>query len=357
MIARKLCVLLSLSAVLGLALPGAAQNGGKTILGKVVRLDPRFDKLIPKDAQLERIAGPFIWTEGTVWVKNGGYLLFSDIPNNVVMKWKEGEGATKFVFPSGYTGKKARGGKPGDEPGSNGLTIDLEGRLTLCEHGDRKVSRIDVKLGPDTKPMLDAKTMKKTTLAYQIGGKRLNSPNDQVWHSNGDLYFTDPPYGLQKNWDDPARELDYCGFYLLKKDGTLKLLSKEMSRPNGIALSPDEKTLYIANSDFAKPVWMAYPVKSDGTIGEGKVFYDASEQVKAKKPGLPDGMKVDVDGNLFATGPGGLFVFAPDGTLLGMIERTEPTANCCFGDDGSTLYIACNHDIGRIRTTTKGKGF
>ncbi len=356
---KRLAALLTLLVLGGaVALPlGRAQDGKKTILGKVVRLDPRFDKLIPKDAALEKITGDYIWTEGPVWCKAGGYLLFSDIPNNVVMKWKEGEGASKFVQPSGYTGKKQRGGKPGDEPGSNGLTIDAEGRLTLCEHGDRRVSRIDVVLGPNTKPMLVAKTMKKTTLAYQYQGKRLNSPNDQVWHSNGDLYFTDPPYGLQQNWDDPARELDFCGVYLLKKDGTLKLLTKDMTRPNGIALSVDEKTLYVANSDPDRPVWMSFPVKSDGTIGEGKVFYDSTENVKQKKPGLPDGMKVDVQGNLFATGPGGLFVFAPDGALLGMIERNEPTANCCFGDDGSTLYVACNHDIGRIRTLTKGKGF
>lgn len=356
---KRLAAIIGVAACLVMALPfGSAQDGGKTIIGKIIRLDPRFDKIIPKDAQLEKIAGGYIWTEGTVWVKDGGYLLFSDIPNNVVIKWKEGEGASKFVFPAGYTGTKPRGGKPGDEPGSNGLSIDPEGRLTLCEHGDRRVGRIDVKLGPDTQPMLDAKTMKKTTLAYTIDGKRLNSPNDMTWHSNGDLYFTDPPYGLEKWYDDPARELNYCGVYLLKKDGTLKLLTKEMSRPNGIVLSPDEKTLYVANSDFAAPIWKSFPVKADGTIGDGKVFFDASDFVKAKRKGLPDGMKVDVNGNVFATGPGGLHVFAPDGTLLGTLDTGVNTANCCFGgSDGSTLFVACDHDIGRIRTTTKGKGF
>ena len=349
-------VVVLLFVIGAVALPWAAGQEKKTI-GKVVRLDPRFDKIIPANAELEKIAGGYIWTEGTVWVKNGGYLLFSDIPNNVVIKWKEGEGASKFVMPSGYTGKKPRGGKPGDEPGSNGLSIDPEGRLTLCQHGDRRVARIDVTLGPDTKPMLDAATMKKTTLAWTINGKRLNSPNDMTWHSNGDLYFTDPPYGLQKIWDDPERELDFCGVYLLKKDGSLTLLTKEMSRPNGIALSPDEKTLYVANSDPFRPVWMAFPVKSDGTIGDGKVFHDSSDIVKAKKPGLPDGMKVDIHGNLFATGPGGLHVFAPDGTLLGTLDTGVPTANCCFGDDGSTLYVTADMHLCRIRTSTRGLGY
>jgi gluconolactonase len=330
----------------------AAAGEKYPIVGKVNRYDPAFDELIPKDAQMEKIAGGFIWTEGTIWVKNGGYLLFSDIPNNVVHKWKEGEGVTKFVHPAGYTGKKQRGGKPGDEPGSNGLRIDAEGRLTLCEHGDRRVARIDVKLGPDTAPMIGY--IKKTTLAYQHGGKRLNSPNDLVFHSNGDLYFTDPPYGLPKHFDDPAREQEFCGVYRVRPDGSITLLTKEVNRPNGIALSPDEKTLYVANSERERPVWMSFPVKEDGTIGAGKVFHDATKFVKENKPGAPDGMKVDVKGNLFATGPGGVLILDPQGKLLGLLETGEPTANCAFADDG-TLYIARNHDIFRIRTSTKGK--
>jgi gluconolactonase len=341
---RAVAGLLGVAMALGVAESGDKQKEEPIPPRKIVRLDPRFDKLMPKDAKVETIARGFIWTEGPVWVKDGGYLLFSDIPNNVVMKWQEGKGVSKYLHPSGYTGKTPRGGKPGDEPGSNGLLLDAQGRLTLCEHGDRRVSRIE-------------KDGSKTTLADKYMGKRLNSPNDLVYHSNGDLYFTDPPYGLLKGADDPAREMDYCGIYLLKKNGPLLLLTKEMTRPNGIALSVDEKTLYVANSDPDQPVWMAFPVKADGTLGKGKLFFDSTKWVKEKRPGLPDGMKVDVAGNLWATGPGGVWVFTPQGEVLGNIDTGTNTANVAFGDDGSMLYIAANHDVCRVRTTTKGKGF
>jgi gluconolactonase len=309
-------------------------------LGTIERKDPRFDQLVPKEAAIEKLAEGFEWAEGPVWVRQGGYLLFSDIPNNRVVKWQEGHGVSDFLKPSGYTGKTPRKG----EPGSNGLVLDPKGRLVLCEHGDRRVTRIEA----------DGKT--KTVLADNYKGKRFNSPNDLVFKSNGDLYFTDPPYGLEKGWDDPARELDFCGVYRLAKDGTLTLLTKEMSRPNGIAFSLDEKTLYVANSDPEKAVWMAFEVKTDGTLGKGRVFYDATEWAKTRK-GLPDGMKIDQAGNLFATGPGGVLVFTPDGTYLGRIDTGQKTANCAFGDDGSTLYLAAHMYLCRIRLSTKGKGF
>lgn len=322
----------------GLVVKGKA---GKT-LGTIERLDPRVDKLVPKDANLEILAGGFIWTEGPAWNKEGKFLVFSDIPNNVVNKWEEGKPVAKFFSPSGYTGKKPRGGKPGDEPGSNGLMWDSDGRLVLCQHGDRQVARLE-------------KDGKLTILAKDYMGKRLNSPNDLVFHSNGDLYFTDPPYGLEKNWDDPARELDFCGVYRIRK-GKVELMTKEMSRPNGIVLSPDEKTLYVANSDPKQAVWMSFPVKADGTLGSGKVFFDATKWVGQKK-GLPDGMKVDTQGNLFATGPGGVLIFTPDGTHLGTMATGVNTSNCAFGEDGSTLFVTADHDVCRIRLTTKGKGF
>lgn len=330
-----------LAFVLGMALFSGASTavGQSPAFGKIDRKDPRFDKLIAKDAKLEKLADGFDWTEGPVWVRDGGYLLFCDIPRNSVMKWQEGKGVSLYLKPSGYTGVSNYGG----EPGSNGLTLDSQGRLVSCEHGDRRVSRMEKDGG-------------KKTLVDSYQGKRLNSPNDLVYRSNGDLYFTDPPYGLPKNVDDPRKELDFQGVYRLAKNGELTLLTKEMSRPNGIALSPDEKTLYVANSDPAKAVWMAFDLKDDGTVGQGRVLFDATSWV-GKKKGLPDGLKVDQQGNLFATGPGGVHVFSADGVHLGSIDTGEATANCAFGDDGSTLYITADMFLCRIRTTTKGLGF
>jgi gluconolactonase len=331
---------------LGAAGAGQDKQPYETV-GTIERLDAAFDKLVPKDAKLEKLAEGFKWTEGPCYVPAGKYVLFSDIPNNVVNKWEAGKGVTPFLKPSGYTGKKPRPGtNPGDEPGSNGLMLDPQGRLCLCEHGDRRVTRIE-------------KDGKKTTLADKFEGKRFNSPNDLVFDKDGNLYFTDPPYGLEKNWDDPARELDFCGVYFLSKDGKLKLLTKEMSRPNGITLSPDGKTLYVANSDPKIAIWKAFDVKAPGEITTpGRIFFDATKwSGKQGKAGLPDGMKVDVHGNVWATGPGGVLVFSPEGKHLGTINTGVPTANCAFGDDGSTLYVAANHWLTRIRTTTKGKGF
>jgi gluconolactonase len=246
------------------------------------------------------------------------------------------------------------------EPGSNGLLIDSEGRLVLMEHGDRRVSRL----------VLGKKPEDKETLADKYMGKKLNSPNDGVFAKNGDLYFTDPPYGrmlkaekggpVMKDGDlyFPGRELDFCGVYrIAKKDGKLTLLTKQMSKPNGIALSPDNKTLYVGNSDPKKAVWMSFPIEKDGSLGKGKVFFDATKMGEKKK-GLPDGMKVDAKGNLWGTGPGGVLVFTPEGKHLGTIETGVNTGNCCFGgDDGSTLFVMCDKAIGRIKTKTKGLGF
>jgi gluconolactonase len=306
--------------------------------GTIERLDPALDQLIAQDARVERLAEGFDWAEGPVWVPRGGYLLFSDIPPNTVFKWQEGVGISTFLKPSGYTGTEHRGG----EPGSNGLLIDSEGRLVLCQHGDRRLTRIE----PGGK---------WTTLVDRFEGKRLNSPNDATFHSNGDIYFTDPPYGLLKNNDDPAKELDFNGVYRLSKDGKLTLLTKEISFPNGIAFSPDEKTLYVAVSDPKRAVWMAYDVQDDGTIANGRVFFDATQWVGQKK-GLPDGLKVDQHGNLFATGPGGVLIFTPEGKHIGTLATGEATANCGWGDDGSTLYICADMYICRLRTTTKGAG-
>jgi gluconolactonase len=318
--------------------PALAQEKTYPTLGMIERVDSRFDVLVPKEAKVEKLAEGYDWSEGPAWDKATGSLVFSDVPMNTVFRWKEGAGVSVFLKPSGYTGSSPRGG----EPGSNGLVFGPDGKLVLCQHGDRRVARLD--------------GGKFTTLADNYQGKKLNSPNDAVFHSNGDLYFTDPPYGLLKGNADAAKELTFNGVYRLKPSGELTLLTKEMTFPNGIALSPDEKTLYVANSDPNLAIWKAFPVKDDGTIGEGKVFANVTAWARTKK-GLPDGMKVDAAGNLFATGPGGVLVFAPDGTHLGTFATGEATANCGWGDDGSTLYITADMYIGRVRLTTKGKGF
>lgn len=326
--------------------PLAAQNTTNfPHLGEIVRLDPAFDKLIGPDAVIEVLGSGFEWTEGPVWVPEGdsGYLLFSDIPRNSVMRWDYGKGVSLFLKPSGYTGAVEYGG----EPGCNGLMLDSLGQLVSCEHGDRRMSVLTKNGG-------------KRTLVDNYQGKRLNSPNDGCFKSNGDLYFTDPPYGLPGNFDDPRRELDFCGVYRLQigKDGVNKatLLTDGLTRPNGIAFSPDEKFLYVAQSDPKAAIWKKFPVKDDGTLGEGKVFFDTTEYV-GKHKGLPDGLKVDKAGNVWATGPGGVWVFSAEGKPLGRLDTKEATANCAWGDDGTTLYITADMYLCRVKTLTRGAGW
>ena len=320
---------------------GAAPRAATRTLGAIERHDPRIDALIPPGAAMEILGEGYDWAEGPVWDRQDKALLFSDIPPNVVMRWQDGMGAPKvFLKPSGYTGKTPRGG----EPGSNGLLFDRAGRLVLCQHGDRRVARLEA-------------DKSFTTLADRYDGKRLNSPNDAVYHSNGSLYFTDPPYGLEGGNQSPLKEVPFNGVYRLSPDGVVTLLTKELSYPNGIGFSPDEQTLYVANSDSERAIWMAFPVKADGTLGQGRVFFDATRGMKTLK-GAPDGLKVDAKGHLFATGPGGVLIFHPDGTHLGTLNTGVATANVGFGGpDGSTLYITADMYLARVPTTTKGQGF
>ena len=320
---------------------GAAEAFTFETVGEIERLDPGFEELISPDAHLEKLAEGFDWAEGPVWNRQEGYLLFSDVPNNAVNKWDQKKGLTLFLQPSGYTGKKPRKG----QPGSNGLIYDSQGRLVLCQHGDRRVARLEGK-------------NKFVTLAGKYKGKRLNSPNDGAYKSNGDLYFTDPPYGLEGGADDPARELDFSGVYRLDTKGKLTLLTDEMTRPNGIAVSPDEKFLYVAQSDPDEPIWKVFDVADDGMISNGRIFFDATKLAKDENnKGLPDGLKVDEKGNLFATGPGGVLVFSPKGKHLGTLHTGQATANCAWGGDGSTLYITADAYLMRIKTKTRGAGF
>ncbi len=341
-IARPTLVLAAAAVLAGaLQFEGQAVQKGKTI-GRVIKADPRLDALVAADATLEVLGEGYEWSEGPVWVpRDGGFLLFSDIPRNSIMKWQAGKGVTLFMKPSGYTGVADYG----REPGSNGLTLDREGRLLLAEHGDRRIARLEWDGG-------------KRTLADSHQGRRFNSPNDLVVKSNGDVYFTDPIYGLPDRETDRRRELDFCGvFRWSARTGEVALLTKELSRPNGLAFSPDESTLYVANSDPARALWMAFPVQADGTLGQGRVVRDVTSMVDKALPGLPDGLRVDHQGHLFATGPGGVHVMTPDGTPLGRIETGQATANCAFGGDGSVLYVTADMYVARMQTLTKGHGF
>ncbi|MGH7216623.1 MAG: SMP-30/gluconolactonase/LRE family protein [Nitrospiraceae bacterium] len=303
---------------------------------RITSLDPRFDQLVPKDAKLEKIADGFTWVEGPVWHKQGGYLLFSDIPANSVYKWKPGEGVSLFIKNSGYSGTIPFVGK---ELGSNGLTFDPQGRLVLCRHGDRQIGRLE-------------SNGTITPLAQQYNGRKLNSPNDLVFNSNGDLYFTDPPFGLPNGFNDSSKAL-VQGVYRLSLDGTVTLLIHDIKAPNGIAFSPDEKTLYVSDVDPKRAAWLAYDVEQDGTVTNGRVFFDATRWQKDPFFG-PDGFKVDREGNIFGARPGGLSVIASDGTLLGTIETGQPTSNVAWGEDGQTLFITGGGVVYRLRLRTSG---
>ncbi|MCY2981597.1 MAG: SMP-30/gluconolactonase/LRE family protein [Planctomycetota bacterium] len=323
---------------IGATLQSQAQAPKRT-LGTIERFDSQLDKLLAPEAKLEILADGFTWTEGPVWMGDAtnGHLLFSDIPRNSIFKWTAKNGIQLFMNPSGYTGVTFYG----LEPGSNGLLKDLDGNLVLCEHGDRRVSVLTPGGG-------------KRTLADNYQGKRLNSPNDAALRSNGDLYFTDPPYGLPSRENDPRRELDHFGVYRIsKKDGSLTLLTTELARPNGIGFSPDEKTLYVAQSDPKNAIWMSFAVQADGTLSKGTLFYDATKEV-GKMPGLPDGLSVDTQGNLWASGPGGIWIFSKEAKLLGRINTGERTSNCAFGEDGTTLFVTADSYLCRVATKAKG---
>jgi gluconolactonase len=294
------------------------QTATSKTIGSINRLDSRLNKIVPAEAALELLAEGFEWSEGPVWIPDGGYLLFSDIPKNTVYKWKEGEGISVFLRPAGlmFFDPDFR------EPGTNGLMLNINGALTMCDHGNRAIVQ------------LNAENYTRTYLVQRYKGKRLNSPNDLVFDSKGNLYFTDPPYGLKGLNKSPHKELDFNGVYCLTPDKQLVVLTKDLTFPNGIELSPDEKTLYVAVSDWKAPKIMAYDLK-DQSISNGRVFFDAAELKKSGKKGSPDGMVMHPDGYLFATGPGGVLVFAPNGDHIGILETGVATANCTLNDDNS----------------------
>jgi gluconolactonase len=304
--------------------------------GPVVdRHDPILDQIISPEADVEILAEGFDWTEGPLWLEQENKLIFSDIPPNTIYSWSEQQGKQVYLIPSGYTGDVDRGG----EVGSNGLLLDPEGKLVLCQHGDRRLAKMNASLGlpkPDY-----------VTIVDNFQGKKLNSPNDAAFSDSGDLYFTDPPYGLEKNVDDPLKELDFQGVYKLDTQGELYLLTDRMTRPNGIALSVDQTKLYVANSDPEQAIWMEYNILEDGSIDQGRIFYDATSEV-GKVKGLPDGLKVHPSGTIFATGPGGVWIFSPEGKHLGTVSTGQATSNCALGNGNRYLYITADMYLMRV---------
>jgi gluconolactonase len=302
-------------------------------VARLVTLDPAFNALVAPDAAIERWDFGYGFVEGPVWTSDGA-LLFSDIPGNAIFKTTTDRKTTVFRKPSGYSGNDRR---PGQHVGSNGLTVDRQGRVIAAEHGNRRVSRID----PDGR---------LTVLADRYEGKRLNSPNDVVLKSDGSIYFTDPPYGLPLQDKDPAKELTVSGIYRLR-NGRVELLAGDLARPNGIAFTPDERHLIVANSENDRKIWMRYELTPDGALNPGTLFLDVTSE---KMAGIPDGLKIDTLGNLYGTGPGGVWVVSPQGRALGRIELPELPANVAFGDDGKSLYMTARTSVYRIRLNVAG---
>ena len=306
---------------------------------KIESADAALDAVLAPDVAIEKLAEGFNWSEGPVWFQNS--IVFSDVPENIIYQWKPGETkATVFMKPSGMLTPR----EGFREQGSNGLGVDPEGRLLICQHGERRVARVE-------------KSGQQTSLADKFEGKRFNSPNDLARRKNGDLYFTDPPYGLDGLDKSKLKELDFNGVFRVTPDGKVSAVIKDLSFPNGLAFSPDEKTLYVAISDPQAPRIMAYDVEGDGSVAKARVFFDAKPLVAADRKGLPDGLKVDALGNLWATGPGGVLVISPAGKHLGTILTGQSTGNCAWGDDGGTLYITADMFLYRVRTKTKGTGW
>ena len=305
-----------------------------TTTGSVTRIDPRLDAIVDADSKVEVLAEGYRWAEGGVWVSDGNFLLFSDPPSNIVYRWDARNGAQPFLAPSGAQGAVPAGIR---EPGANGMRLDRNGHLVVADSGSRAIVRINLK------------TRERTILVDRFEGKRFNSPNDLVIAADGAIYFTDPPYGLKDADASPLRELDFNGVYRLAPDGHLSLIDRSRFRPNGIALSPDERTLYLALSDPKLPHLLAYPLDASGTPGEARLFHDMQAQADQGLPGLPDGVKTDRQGRIFATGPGGVHVCLPDGTLLGIIATGKAVANCCIGENGRSLFLASSDRLCRIR--------
>ena len=304
-------------------------------VGYIEVLDEELNQLIDSTSKLEILSEGHSWTEGPLWLEDRKMLLFSDIPRNTVYSWSEEKGVQEYLKPSGFTGENFEG----SEPGANGLLLDSEGSLVLCQHGNRQMAKMISDID-DPKPEFE-------TLVNSFDGKKLNSPNDGVFDSDGNLFFTDPPYGLAKRMEDPEKELEFQGVYRYDPSGDLHIMDAELSRPNGIAFSPDETVLYVANSDPDRAIWMAYDIDKESGILSKKVFYDVTELTSTEK-GLPDGLKVNDAGYLFATGPGGVLIFNAEGKRIGTIRTGRATSNVAFNADQSVLFMTADSYILRL---------
>ncbi|MBP9927155.1 MAG: SMP-30/gluconolactonase/LRE family protein [Cyclobacteriaceae bacterium] len=315
-------------------LAACTSRESKTV-GSIERIDAGLDKLISSSATLEIIGEGFEWSEGPVWVGKENMLLFSDVPKNIIYKWTEEKGVEPYLTPSGFTGTETTS----HEPGSNGLIIHNDS-LVLCQHGDRRIAKMN--------SSLDNPTPNFSTVSSTYEGKRFSSPNDAVYRSNGDLYLTDPPYGLGQQNDDPEKEQPHNGVYRVSPRGDVSLLIDSLTLPNGIIFLPGEKKFIVSNSDPAKAIWYEFELNDKDSVQQGRVFYNATSNAGTEK-GLPDGLKADRDGNIFASGPGGIWIFNPAGTVLGKIKTPEAVANCALSPDEKTLYITSDMYLLRLK--------
>lgn len=320
--------------ILSLNLAVKAQNN-KPVTGTIEFVSKELSKLIKKDAKVEIVAEGFQFTEGPLWIEKEKMLLLSDVPGNTIYKWTEANGKEVYVKPGGYTDTVKRGGFMGP----NGLALSQDGKLLVCQHGDRRVAMMDA--------ALNAPQAKFITVAGAYNGKRLNSPNDLYLTSTGDLYFTDPAYGFERGTRDPKKDLSNQGVYKMDKSGNITLLIDSLESPNGISIFPGGKKLLVSNSDNRKKVWHTYDINSNGSLINAKLFYDVSNE---KGGGLCDGLKIDKKGNVFATGPGGIWIFSKTGKLIGKIKINGVSAsNCAFTSDNKTLFITANQFLLRVK--------
>ncbi len=326
---RKICLLSTI-----LFFIACKQPAGYEKIGSIEVLDPAFRELVSENAEVEIIADGFEWSEGPLWIEKEQMLLFSDIPNNAIFKWTEKGGKELYLKPAGYTGETPRGG----ESGSNGLLLDKEGNLILCQHGDRRIARMDAPI--------NAPAPKFTTIAGDYQGKKFDSPNDAVLHPDGSIYFTDPPYGLENFIDDSTKAAPYQGVYRVRQGGAVELLIDSINRPNGIGFMPGGKTLLVANSESEKAIWYAYDLGEGDSLVNARIFFDGST---TGTPGGPDGFKVDRNGNVYSTGPGGIWFFNKDAKPLGRIKLPVPSSNVALSEDEKTMYITADMYVLRVK--------